>query len=182
MCFCLMRGRLGVLAFFPAAVLRMGSPAATVGHSATPRCFISLNISALPSSPCSMVSTPASVARRMPSTVEACATTPRPAERAVCTISVELFLRESGLGGVIMSPAVISVHLNKVGPLADLLPHGTHDAVHAVGLLGTLGHVNVGGTAWGRSCPWPPAPAWPPAGAGPGIMPWLIACFRPTSA
>src|SRR5205809_2920720 len=59
-----------------------------VGHNATLCSFIRRNTSGVPALPCSMVSTPARVARRIPSGVDAWAATGRPLLFAVSTISV----------------------------------------------------------------------------------------------
>ena len=72
--------------FFQPAYCEVASPAASVGQSATLCSFISLKISGVPASPCSIVSTPPRIARRMPSAVLECATTGRPLLRAVSTI------------------------------------------------------------------------------------------------
>jgi len=61
---------------------------ASVGQSATPRSFIKRNTSGVPPSPCSIVSTPASAARRIPSAVVACAATGMLALFAVSTTSL----------------------------------------------------------------------------------------------
>jgi imidazolonepropionase-like amidohydrolase len=67
---------------------RIASPAATVGHSTMPFSAISRNTWGVPPSPCSIDSTPATAARRMPSAVLACATTGRPLLRATSTMCV----------------------------------------------------------------------------------------------
>src|SRR6185503_13546536 len=56
--------------FFHPAYCEVASPAASVGHSATLCSFISRNTSGVPASPCSIVSTPPSTARRIPSAVQ----------------------------------------------------------------------------------------------------------------
>ena len=61
--------RLGALPFFQPAYCAVASPAASVGQKPTFFSPISFQISCVPPSPCSMVSTPASIARRMPSAV-----------------------------------------------------------------------------------------------------------------
>ena len=64
-----MPGGSGCCPFFQPAYCAVASPAASVGHSATPCSAISLKTSGVPPSPCSIVSAPASIARRMPSGV-----------------------------------------------------------------------------------------------------------------
>jgi len=59
----------------------------SVGHSATFRSFIKRNNSGVSPSPCSMVSTPARIARRAPSVEVECAATGIPALFAISTAS-----------------------------------------------------------------------------------------------
>src|SRR5262245_6340352 len=63
------------------------APAVIVGQNATLCSTINLKISGVPSPPCSIVATPASAARRMPSAVLACTATGTPALFAVSTAS-----------------------------------------------------------------------------------------------
>ena len=75
----------GVTPFFQPRYCSIASPAATVGQKATLCSFISLKTSGVPSSPCSIVSTPARIARRIPSALVAWAETGRPASCAALT-------------------------------------------------------------------------------------------------
>jgi hypothetical protein len=77
------------------------SSAVSVGKYATPCSFISLKTSSVPPYPCSIVSTPASVARRIPSAVVACAATGRP---ALCASSTSVFNSSSVNVGVAGRP------------------------------------------------------------------------------
>ena len=97
------------LAFFRCAAGESGlaggqgpAPAVIVGHSATWCSTISLNTSGVPSPPCSIVSTPASAARRIPSAVFAWTATGTPALFAVSTASfsssIENVGREPAIG------------------------------------------------------------------------------------
>src|ERR1035441_3850655 len=78
----------GCSPFFQPAYCAVASPAASVGQRATWRSAISLKISGVPSSPCSMVSAPPRMARRMPSGVLEWTDTGTPALLAVSTASV----------------------------------------------------------------------------------------------
>src|SRR5262245_592014 len=77
----------GSLPTFQPRYFAIASAVASVGQKATPRLTIKRNTSTSPPLPCSIVSTPPSAARRIPSLVVASATTGQPAERAVSTIS-----------------------------------------------------------------------------------------------
>ena len=83
-----MRGGSGSTPFFQPAYCAVASGAARVGQYATFFCTISFQISGVPSSPCSMVSTPPRIARRIPSAVAAWATTGRPLLFATSTMRV----------------------------------------------------------------------------------------------
>src|SRR5262249_154707 len=87
----------GPLPGFQPRYLLIASAAASVGHNTTPRLASRRNTSASPSSPCSMVATPARAARRIPSLVRACAPTGHPAERAVSTICFSSSTENVGL-------------------------------------------------------------------------------------
>ncbi len=84
-CLSVTRGTVFTPFFQPSKYTAYASAAAIVGQYATPFCFMSWNTASVPWSPCSIVRTPASVARVMPSGVIACATTGRPAPLATFT-------------------------------------------------------------------------------------------------
>ena len=73
-------------ALAPATILGDRVAGSSVGHKATPRPAISRKTSGVPPSPCSIVLTPASTARPIPSALDACATVGRPELAAVSTI------------------------------------------------------------------------------------------------
>ena len=89
-----------------------------------------------------MVSTPASVARRIPSAVDACAATARPLLRAVSTIRVSSSIEKVGAASPPRPPAVVGVDLHPVGAVADLVAHDPHERA-VVGLFGALRHAPV---------------------------------------
>jgi hypothetical protein len=88
-----------------------------------------------------MVCTPASVARRIPSGVLACATTGRPALAAVSTASRSSASEKVGRDSPFGPQPVVRVQLDHVGAAPDLPAHRTHERVGTVGLLGALRHL-----------------------------------------
>ena len=92
----------------------------------------------MPLKPCSMVSAPASTARRMPSAVVACTATGRPDECAASTAARSSSSVKVGCCAAVRAPAVVRVELDPVRPAAGLLAHRAHHLGHAARFLRPL--------------------------------------------
>ena len=114
-------GGLGASPFFQPAYCDVASPAASVGQSATLCSFISRNTSGVPASPCSIVSTPASTARRIPSGRRRVGRDRPSAAARGLDDRLQLLDREGRRRLAARAPAIVRVDLDPVGAVADLI-------------------------------------------------------------
>ena len=138
--FAAMRAGSGSTPFFHPAYCAVASPAASVGQKPTRRSTISFQISGVPPSPCSIVSTPASIARRMPSGVDACATTGRPRALGDFDDALQFVEREGRSRLAVRTGAIVGVDLDEVGAAPHLLARDARDFVEPARLLCALRH------------------------------------------
>ena len=125
--------------FFHPAYCCVASPAARVGHNATPFSAISWKTSGVPSSPCSMVSTPGQ--RRAPHPVGGLGVRDHrtAAVLAISTMRRDRSRCERRTRLAARPPAIVRVHLDHIGAVTDLIARTTRvSAVDAVGLFGAL--------------------------------------------